>query len=404
MRIAVYHNLPSGGGKRALFEMVRRLAANHRLDVYTLSTADRGFNDLRPYCQEHHVFPFRPLPMLQSPLGRLNQGIRTADLVRLMQVQRGIAGQIDAAAYDVVFVHNCQFTQSPALLRYLRTPSVYYCGEPPRQVHEPLPPRPYYRYSNWQRIVNVLDPLPRVYKGTLAKTDARNVLSAALTLTNSAYTRETLYHVYGILADVCYLGVDAQCFRPLACRKENFVVSVGALQARKGFDLLIESLAVIPPAQRPPLVIVSNSADPQEKNFLSDLARRRSVAVEFKMGIADEALTELYNRALLTVYTPLMEPFGFVAIESMACGTPIVGVNEGGLRESIVDCKTGLLVERSPQHIADAIIQLLGDESRRAQYGRCGRELVMRRWQWDATIDRLEHHLEHTAAAGVRHL
>ena len=93
-------------------------------------------------------------------------------------------------------------------------------------------------------------------------------------LVNSAFTRETLYRVYGILADVCYLGVDACRFRPLNLTKENFILSVGALQAKKGFDLLITSLALIPPKQRPLLVIVSNAIEQSEKYYLSELAQQ----------------------------------------------------------------------------------------------------------------------------------
>lgn len=77
MNIAIYHNLPSGGGKRALHEMTRRLAERHALDVYTLSCAEHDFGDLRPYAKKYIVYPFQALPLVRRPFGRLNQGIRT---------------------------------------------------------------------------------------------------------------------------------------------------------------------------------------------------------------------------------------------------------------------------------------------------------------------------------------
>jgi hypothetical protein len=132
VRIAVYHDLPSGGGKRALHEMVRRLSARHELDVFTLSCAEHEFGDLRPYASRHTVYRFEPLPLLSSPFGRANQLVRAADLARLRRVECGVANAIDRLQYDVLFAHNCQFGQSPGELRFVETRSVYYCQEPPR--------------------------------------------------------------------------------------------------------------------------------------------------------------------------------------------------------------------------------------------------------------------------------
>ena len=56
MRMALYHNLPSGGGKRALYEWVRRLAAKGvQFDVFTLDTADHDYCDIRPFARSHRV-------------------------------------------------------------------------------------------------------------------------------------------------------------------------------------------------------------------------------------------------------------------------------------------------------------------------------------------------------------
>src|SRR5664279_2040319 len=131
MRIAVYHELPSGGAKRALFEITRRLARVHTVDVYTLSSADSNFCDLRPVVTRHVEVPFQPLRLFDSPWGRLNQWQRTRDLHRLDRLSRQIASEIDRQGYQVVYVHPSLYTQAPNVLNYLATPSVY-------QAHEPL--------------------------------------------------------------------------------------------------------------------------------------------------------------------------------------------------------------------------------------------------------------------------
>ena len=83
----------------------------------------------------------------------------------------------------------------------------------------------------------------------------------------------------------------------------------------------------------------------------------------FRVGIPDEGLVQLYNRAMLTVYAPIMEPFGFVPLESMACGTPVVGIREAGVRETVRHAETGFLVDRDPEQFAAAVLALLDDDA-----------------------------------------
>ena len=401
MRIAVYHNLPSGGGKRALYEMTKRLAAKHDVDVYTLSTAEHEFCDLRPHCARYVIYPFDLLPLSRRPFGRLNQGIRSADLLRLKAAQRPIAAQIDQSGYDVVFVHNCQFSQSPGLLRFLQTPSVYYCGEPPRLIYEPPVQRPDAHFSRAQRMGNLIDPFPGLYRRTLCRLDNANVRAASKVLVNSHYSRETFYRTYGIFAEVGRLGVDTDRFRTLALPKEQRVISVGALTPKKGFDLVIRALGQIDADERPMLTIISNYADPSERQYLQELARSLSVTIDLRVGVSDYELVDTYNRSMLTVYTPVMEPFGFVPLESMACGTPVVGVCEAGVRESVLDGETGILTERDPRAVAEAIRELLRDHKRRELYGRRSCGFVQERWTWESSVSELERHLASVVEASA---
>jgi glycosyltransferase involved in cell wall biosynthesis len=397
VRIAVYHNLPSGGAKRALYEISCRLAKAHSLDVYTLSSAEHDFCDMRPVCDEHLAFPFNPLPQVHAPLGRLNRGVRAFDLLRLRALERRIAHQIDEGAYDLVFAHHCQFGQSPSILSFIDTPSVYYCNEPPRWIYEPHIARPYTSHTSLPRFFNLLDPLPWLYRRLVAAIDRANVLSSTLVLTNSDYSRESIYRSYGLFARPGYLGVDAKHFRPTGAHTGNVFLSVGAIRPDKGFDYIIRSLSLLNPQRRLPLVIVNNGGDNRERRYLSRLAADLDVSLRFRTMLPDQELVWLYNRAALTLYTPVMEPFGFVPLESMACATPVVGVREGGIRESVVDGVTGLLVDRDPQQFAAAVRSLLDDDERRARYGRQAREYVLKNWSWDRSVAQIERHLTEVA-------
>jgi glycosyltransferase involved in cell wall biosynthesis len=393
MRIAVYHNLPSGGGKRTLHEMVRRLADRHTIDAYSLASADHDFCDIRPYCRSHTVFAYEALPLARSPLGRINQAIRCADLLRRRALERRVAAAMDQAGYDAAFVHNCQFGQSPNVLSFLRGPSAYFCAEPPRPLYEPEPNRPYNRSTGVRPWLDRIDPLIRVYRATLRRIDRTNTQAATLVLTNSAYSQEILYRVYGISARVCPLGVDTERFRPIAQPRRNFVMSAGALQPNKGFDFLMQSLALIDAGRRPPLVIVSNAAVPGEREYLQQLADGLGVQVDFRTLVSDDELVCLYNQALLTLYAPVMEPFGLVPLESMACGTAVIGVREAGVRESILDEQTGLLTERDPEQFKEATVRLLDDAAARRRFGQQGRLQVEQLWQWDGCARTVERYL-----------
>ncbi len=401
MKIAVYHNLPSGGAKRSLFEMVRRMAGRHQIDTYALSSAEHDFCDLRLYSRRHIVLTFRPLSLLHRPLGRLNQLIYLCDLMRLDRIDRGLAAQIDQSNYDVVFVHHCRYRQSPGVLRFVKTPTAYYCQEPPRWIYDPAVPRPYLT-PPLQRPWHVrIDPLPKLYRNTLQRRDKSNAQSSKIIMVNSHHSHELVWRIYGIQPVVCYLGVDTEAFRPIACQPDYMILSVGALTANKGYDFLIEGISRLPPQSRPPLAIVSNQDDPRERQYLEGLAVRRNVRLQIR-GIIRESdeLSEWYSRCTVTAYTPVLEPLGLVPLESAACEKPVVGVREGGVRETIVDGETGLLVERNPESLADALNALLSHPDQRVEMGRTGRLRAQQHWSWDSTTAQIERCL--STAAGTR--
>jgi glycosyltransferase involved in cell wall biosynthesis len=401
MKIAVYHNLPSGGAKRSLFEMVRRMASRHQIDTYTLSSAEHDFCDLRPYSQRHSVSMFRALPLLHRPFGRLNQLIYLCDLMRLDRIDRRLAAQIDQSNYDVVFVHHCRYRQSPGILRFVKTPTAYYCQEPPRWIYDPPVPRPYLM-APFQRPWHVrTDPLPKLYRSTLKRCDKSNAQSSKIIMVNSHHSHELVWRIYGIQPVVCYLGVDTEAFQPIACQPEYMILSVGALTANKGYDFLIEGISRLPSQSRPPLVIISNQDDPREREYLEGLAGRLNVRLQIR-GIIRESdeLSEWYSRCTVTAYTPVLEPLGLVPLESAACEKSAVGVREGGVRETIVDGVTGLLADRDPDALAEALNDLLSHPDKRAEMGRQGRLRAQQHWSWDSTTAQTERCLG--AAAGTR--
>jgi glycosyltransferase involved in cell wall biosynthesis len=401
MRIAIFHNTPSGGAKRAIYEWTRRLAQNHHIDVYTLSSADHNFCDIRPLVRQHRVFEFTPRSLFNSPWGRLNQYQRGRDLGELTRLGHQIAQEINAGHYEVVFAHTCLYTFIPAVLQFVQIPKIYY-------LHEPFGPkfirptqRPYLKDDKRRQFLNRFDPLIPLYRHRLAEIQRRSVQQTDLLLANSRFTQEQMKMAFGVDTPVCHYGVDCDSFYPMPdVYRENHLISVGELSPRKGFDFIVESLGLIPPDKRPRLKLACNSIQPLERTYIEDLAALYGVDLQILTNLNTAELAVEYSRAKLCVYTPVLEPFGLVPVEAMACGTAVVGVREGGVPESVVHEQTGLLVERNPAQFAAAVQHLLDNPTLALQYGHNGREHILRNWTWDSSVAQLESHFRACVAQG----
>lgn len=403
MRIAIFHHLRAGGAKRALHELAKELRRRgHTLDAYTLSTADESFLPLAPVVDRLHIEPLTlPEPvqtrLLPFALQYLNLRVRLGRLDALEAAQARVAARIDAGGYDLAFVHPDWMVQAPYVLRHLRTPSAYYCQEPLRRYYEPDLAAPPAAPTDLKGRVRAAwyAPIEPAFARRHKADDAANVAAAGLVLANSDYSRESIFKAYGRFARVAPLGVDVGLFHPTGVPKERAVVSVGRFQENKCQALVIEAVARLPEPRRPKVILVGESTGTAAyRDYLAALAAERGVALELREHVDDAALVDAYNRAMLAVYTPVMEPFGFVPLEAAACGVPTVGVREAGVRETVVDGETGLLTDRDPQAVAEAIAQLLDDEARRDRLGAQALAHVHDHWRWTRSGEVLEGHFQ----------
>lgn len=394
MRIALFHNTPSGGAKRSIYEWVRRLSQHHEIDVFTLSTADHSFCDIRPFVLEHRVFDFIPRKLFSHPWGRLNQLQRWRDLDELTRIGFRIAREVDSGNYDVVFANTCIYTFIPTILQFVNIPSVYYLHEPFGRRFTRSIERPYLRKSGWRQILDQIDPFIALFDHRLEAIQSTSLRQTKRLLANSPFTQEQLKVTWGKDSAICHLGVNADGFQPIPnMPKEDFVISVGELSPRKGFDFIVESLGRLPSTERPKLLLACNSVNPLERAYVEAQATQHHVQLRVLTNLSVEELAILYNKAQLCVYAPVLEPFGLVPLEAMSCGTPVIGVREGGVQESIIHEQTGLLIERNPDRFAAAIQCLLSNPELASEYGRQGREHVLHNWTWEQSVSSLEKQL-----------
>jgi glycosyltransferase involved in cell wall biosynthesis len=398
MKLAVFHNLPSGGAKRALHGLVKYLAgAGCHLDVVVPSTAEERYLSLHEFADRVEV-----VPVTATARGVLTSTLRglppvaplSVSLSDLQATQRWIARLIDGRTYDVALVEQDRYTMSPFLLRFLKTPHVYYCQQTCR-LGEPLIEAAWAVGDGRPTVLRSLRRLAIRYGAArLVRIDRQNAAAAQTILVNSYFSSEAVLRAYGRSARVSYLGVDDQLFLPRDEPRSDYVLAVGYLGPHKGYDFLVRALARIAPRRRPRLLVVANSEHPGWRQHLEALAGRSEVALEIRTSVEDKALVDLYNRARLLVYAPYLEPFGLAPLEAMACGTPVVAVREGGVRESVRDGETGVLVERDEQAFAAAVADLLAADERRRRMGRQATDAVRAFWTWSHAGARLLQHLE----------
>jgi len=413
MRIAVWHNLPSGGGKRALYDHVRGLAARgHEIEAWCPPTADRSYLPLSEIVLEHVV----PLPgfnpRLQPLLLRRLYQLRWNTWSQLRSMERHChecARQIHAKGFDILFAASCILYHTPLIGRFLKIPSVLYLQEPDRRFYEAQPellwPALNWRAKDlisfhfWRRSLKRRLRLPGIR--VLAREERNSALAFDRILVNSFFSRENVLRAFGIDSNVCYLGIDATRFANLNRPRESFVVSLGAIIPSKNVEFLVDAVGSVAPHFRPTLVLVANTIDPEYFDHLKVQAVKSQVSIQLHHGIKDEELIEILNRAKVMLYAPRLEPFGYAPLEACACGTPVVAVAEGGVRETVQDGVNGLLVEHEPAVMGAAIERLMRDDKLHDRLSAQAQELVKQEWSLAPSIDRLERHLKEKKSASA---
>ena len=398
MKIAVWHNLPSGGAKRTLNDHVRGLLARgHEVEVWYPPTANQDFSPLSGLVKEH-VVPLH-LPVLsQNPLRRiLNPYFRTVRLLHAMDDHcRRCATEINAGGFDFFFGQACTFLRTTAISRYVHGPKTIFLGEPYRWLYEALPQLPWVAPPSthrWWKPRYTAERWRDSLKVHGLRIQAREELESAraytLILTNSLFSRESILRAYGVEAQVCYPGVDLALFRDQGLPREDFVVSIGALTWEKNAQFIIGALALLP-EPRPKLVWIANVASPSFQAWITRYAAEQGVEFDLHLNIPDAAMLDLLNRARLLAYAPRLEPLGLAPLEANACGTPVVAVAEGGVRETVQDGVSGFLVQPEIAAMAQAIQRLRDDPDLAAELGALGKERVAEFWSVAAADERLE--------------
>ena len=191
--------------------------------------------------------------------------------------------------------------------------------------------------------------------------------------------KEELVLLYGASPDgisVIPCGVNLELFQPvdkemakqqLGFDDDKVILFVGRIEPLKGVGQLLMAVPYLQNGQSPRLVIIGGDEYSQhEMERLQRLSRDLHIegSVTFSGLIKHEKLPYFYSAANVCVIPSHYESFGMVALESIACGTPVVATNVGGLKSVIRQGDTGYIVmDNTPSHLADKIALLLSKPS-----------------------------------------
>ncbi len=224
----------------------------------------------------------------------------------------------------------------------------------------------------------------------------------------------TLYDVDESKIAVIPCGVNLDLFHPIdqrAARRElglpadrNMLLFVGRLDPVKGLNVLLEAMCELTRRMRPcraqdlSLAVIGGDREDHLEAMMTDLKCLSEIRHE--LGLDDlvvfvgsrsqEVLPYYYSAADACVMPSLYESFGMVALEAMACGTPVIASRVGGLTVTVRDGETGFLVpEKNPKALAEKLELILTDKSLRDRLGTRATH-VAASYGWETIADEIE--------------
>ena len=252
-------------------------------------------------------------------------GLRNIRLIQSFKRTYSILKRFETAVYS-------GFYAPVAVNNHPDGKNIYYCHTPPRYIYDQ---HEFYlaRAAFWQRpLIKAL----AAYHKPLYE-DALHKMTSILT--NSENVKARIKSYLGLDSIVVYPPCSLDKFSFLG--QENYYLSMARLDPLKRVDKIVRAFKDMPDKH---LVVVSGGVESDRiKRLAEDSANIRIFG-----WVTEKQLIELIGNCIATIYIAKDEDFGMSPIESMAAGKPVIGTCEGGLKETILDGETGILLRADP--------------------------------------------------------
>jgi glycogen synthase len=233
-----------------------------------------------------------------------------------------------------------------------------------------------------------------------------------------AVSRETKRDIERLFAvdpehvHVIHNGIDPEEYRKVSSTgalerhgiapDKPYLLFVGRITRQKGIVYLVRAIPYMDPGFQ--IVLCAGAPDTAEiaeemKAAVESARRERSDVVWIEEMLDRNAIIEFYSHAAVFCCPSIYEPFGIINLEAMACETAVVASAVGGIKEVVVDNKTGFLVpleqmqespfepldpEKFSHDLAAKINELMKDRDLREKFGQAGRKRAVEKFSWSA--------------------
>lgn len=314
MKVAIVHDYfnKKGGGEKLVLNLAEELDA----DIYT------GFVDKKKTYSNIRKYNLRELSIpIKNPI------------IRIFKLHKEFL-KLDLESYDAVILSG---TTCISAARN-NHPNIWYCHTPIRHLYSQK--EWFFKQLNmFQRMMMFLFHL------YLKPVDKRNVENVDKIVCNSKNVQDRVRKFYGKSfyekSTVVYPPIETDKFKWKG--QEDYYLSFGRVDKLKRVSLIADAFKKMSDKK---LVIVSGGPELERiKEECKDFSN-----IDIRGYVSSKELEELVGKCIATIYIPVDEDFGMSPLEGMAAGKPCIGVNDGGLKETIVHKKTGFLC---PEDIAE---------------------------------------------------
>jgi glycosyltransferase involved in cell wall biosynthesis len=332
MRTLILHDyfLYKGGGERLIITLAKHLNA----DIATAFIAedafdprDEGINTIQLYKEHKYLSKIPGFRYIQVNLSFLFKNSFMKD-------------------YDLI-IHSGDTLTS--LIRPMGKTHVAYMHTPPRHLFDSYQDR----INSYGFLKKLLFVPYAIFNRFRWKWLSKRF---DLIITNSETVQKRIKKYLKQDSVVVYPPCDAIDFKWKG--QKDFYFSWARLYPAKRVDMIVKAFTKMPDKN----LVVGSSGPELEK--IKNIAEGHE-NIEIVGWITDEQLLDYLGNCIASIYIPVREDFGMTPVESMTAGKPCIGVNEGGLRETIIDGKTGILIKPDFQvdDIMNAVENLPADKA-----------------------------------------